>query len=297
MALVQTHRFNWMGYEGTQSEALNLALLRQTDAGQLRYSDYQQRQQVVNEIELRLKLIKRDLGLLPQEDILKDLQDAEARRSPSPKRETYAEDILALFAMRRKDMRHLNVISGLTADDGKKFNFLHQPSDDTIKASYMKICNSMRSLLFRNGLTFVSYIDGMEFTELRQLVEYNKTQRAAVQGTLAAAGVMLPAESTFDVKTVKAALEQRDTLRKKLDALRARRDPTYAANCIRKDELNDKGEPTTTVLQADGDEQELFKKLVAAQKKLHSVQSAYNAQAYTVSQQLLKAKISRPARG
>lgn len=287
MALVQTHRFNWMGYEGTESENLNLALLRPINTGNLRYSDYQQRQHAVEDISTRLKLIKRDLGLLPpeeEEELMKRGNTADVDDDLSPEHDADVVKLFAKYAGRRKQLRSLKDAPDASSA-GTVFYHPGEPTDKEQKWALNKFNLAVRSLLCGVGETSVSYLDGNEFTQLPRLKAHNKDYRDKVQS---AAKTPLPAENKFDTAPVEAALERSKQVRMKLDAVRAAHDKSYAARCIRKEELNKNGLPLTHVSRADGSEQELVKKLVAARKKVTGTRLALNKQAHTASRKILK---------
>ncbi|KEG05291.1 hypothetical protein DQ04_23961000, partial [Trypanosoma grayi] len=132
MAVVQTHRFNWMGYEGTESETLNIALLRPSDMGHLRNNDCKQRQQIVADIRLRLKLIKRDLGLLPPEENGDAVKDTAAEDdafleldAESPARAREAEMAAQLAERRRKLLAKYGPVGDSDEDEEEEVVYLY----------------------------------------------------------------------------------------------------------------------------------------------------------------------------
>ncbi|AIN97444.1 hypothetical protein LPMP_191020 [Leishmania panamensis] len=83
-ALITKQRFNWMGYNGTETEEFDTTLLR-TDGMQANNNAYAHRQQVVLELKERLYRIKRDLELVPEEELRAE-EEARARRITEQKR-------------------------------------------------------------------------------------------------------------------------------------------------------------------------------------------------------------------
>ncbi|RNF26227.1 uncharacterized protein Tco025E_01501 [Trypanosoma conorhini] len=292
MALVQTHCFNWMGHEGTMSETFNLGLLRHSDMGSLRYSDHRQRQEVVADIRMRLKMIKRDLGLLPPEE------DAEEEAKNDVESEAFAgvdqeeEEKYALrIQERRKKFLHLKGPLVASEDKEEEVVYYH-PGKPTVEAQQQALPPfglAVQSMLFCAGETFVSYLDGSAFVALSKLTEHNEARRPQVEAAAEAAGVALHSASEFEVSSLQAALEKREQLRMKLDAVRAASDPSYAERCVRAEERDNSGQPVTNVLPEAGDVKKLSAKLRAAQAQLESARLAYNKRAYVAARRVLKA--------
>lgn len=90
-ALVGTQRYNWMGYHGTETEELNTALLRGGEGSSGDNFDYEHRQQVMSDIKERLHLIKRDLELIPEEELKAEEEERERRREARREREAEAK--------------------------------------------------------------------------------------------------------------------------------------------------------------------------------------------------------------
>ncbi|KAK7197341.1 hypothetical protein NESM_000681400 [Novymonas esmeraldas] len=85
-ALITKQRYNWMGYNGTESEEVDTALLRAEDAPADNYS-YAHRQQVIAELRERLYHIKRELDLIPEEELRAEEAARERRRAERKRRE------------------------------------------------------------------------------------------------------------------------------------------------------------------------------------------------------------------
>nr|AGN32887.1 hypothetical protein [Trypanosoma rangeli] len=292
MALVQTHRFNWMGYEGTMSEALNLDLLRHTDVGSLRYSDYRYRQEVVADIRMRLKIIKRELGLLPPEE------DEEGDRvSPVSKGEfvdvdEYERNEFLLRIQRRRNALLYSKGPLVAGEDNEAEEVYYHPAPPTAEMQRKAVPSftlAVQSLLVRAGETFVSYLDGSEFVTVSKLTEHNEARRGEVEAAAEEAGVVLPSASEFEVTSLQAALEKREQLRMKLDAVRAASDPSYAARFVRAEERDNSGQPVTNVFPEDGDENNLSAKLQEAKVQLESARLAYNMRAFVIARRVQKA--------
>ncbi|ORC92396.1 uncharacterized protein TM35_000031490 [Trypanosoma theileri] len=291
MAVVQTHCFNWMGYEGTESETLNLALLRHGNSGNLRYADYCQRQEVLADIRLRLKLIKRDLGLLPPEaeetpvdDAIAELSEDEslsleapisARPKEEEKKVVEDKEPSTLLAVRQRALQSTGTGRGSDSDEDEEIVYVYPapPSADDTATAAKAAGAALRSVLFEAGATYVSYIDGAEFTSTTALAEHNEAKRAELTD------VELPEPGAFDLAPLEAALEERTQLRLKLDAVRAARDPEYAAAVIPASERDNSGNPITNVDVSEADEAQLSQKLTKAVRYLAALRELYNNRA------------------
>ncbi|KAH9589135.1 hypothetical protein LSM04_002692 [Trypanosoma melophagium] len=309
MAVVQTHRFNWMGYEGTESEALNLALLRHGNSGNLRYTDYCQRQEVLGDIRLRLKLIKRDLGLLPPEaeetpveDAVGELDDHDdalslgAPPSEGPKeveRDDVDDEPAALAAIRRRVRQTGGRQHGSDSDEDDEIVYVYPapPAENETAAAMKGVGGALRTMLCEAGANFVSYIDGAEFPSTAALTAHNDAKRAELSD------VELPEPSEFNITPLETAVEERNQLRMKLDAVRAARDPEYSAAVIPVSERDNSGNPITNVGAHEADEAQLSQKLTKAKRRLAALQAAYNKRALTSAQSVqleLANKVSPP---
>ncbi|RNF02591.1 hypothetical protein TraAM80_06291 [Trypanosoma rangeli] len=292
MALVQTHRFNWMGYEGTMSEALNLDLLRHSNMGSLRYSDYNYRQAVVADIRMRLKIIKRELGLLPpEEDVEEGNMDHIAKDEFVDVDEYEGNEYLLRIQRRRNALLYSKGPLVASEDDEAEAVYYHPapPTAEVQRQAVPSFALAVQSLLVRAGETFVSYLDGSEFVAVSKLSEHNEARRGEVEAAAEEAGAVLPSASEFEVTSLQAALEKREQLRMKLDAVRAASDPSYASRFVRAEERDNSGQPVTNVFPEDGDEKNLSAKLQAAKVQLESARLAYNKRAYVAARRVQKA--------
>lgn len=87
--IITKQRYNWMGYNGTETEEVDVALLRGADAPVDNYN-YEHRQQVIAELKERLYQIKRDLDLLPEEELRAEEENRQRRRADRKRREDEA---------------------------------------------------------------------------------------------------------------------------------------------------------------------------------------------------------------
>jgi hypothetical protein len=87
--IVTKQRYNWMGYNGTETQEVDTALLRGENAPADNYN-YDHRQQVIAELKERLYQIKRDLDLLPEEELRAEEEARQRRREERKRREEEA---------------------------------------------------------------------------------------------------------------------------------------------------------------------------------------------------------------
>ncbi|RNC48400.1 hypothetical protein TcCL_NonESM01630 [Trypanosoma cruzi] len=293
MAVVQTHCFNWMDHDGTRSETLNLALLRHSDTGNLRYSDYRQRQEVVADISMRLKIIKRELGLLPPEEEVEWNENKGQPEDLYVRLDDEESEVFLQIQERRKRLFALMERPIEGTDESDVYYYPGTPADEMQREAAAPFALFVQSLLVQFGETFVSYLDGSEFLTLSKLVQHNEARRGEVEAAAEEAGVLLPSESEFDVTSLHAALENREQARMKLDAVRAASDPSYAAKFVRAEERDNSGQPITNVSPEDGTEAQLSAKLTAAKAQLESVRMAYNRRAHASARRVQKALANR----
>ncbi|KPA82884.1 putative mitochondrial hypothetical protein [Leptomonas pyrrhocoris] len=84
--IITKQRYNWMGYNGTETEEVDTALLR-GDKSTVDNYNYDHRQQVIAELKERLYQIKRDLDLLPEEELRAEEEARQRRRDERKRRE------------------------------------------------------------------------------------------------------------------------------------------------------------------------------------------------------------------
>ncbi|KAL7708390.1 hypothetical protein N2W54_000765 [Lotmaria passim] len=87
--IITKQRYNWMGYNGTETEEVDTALLR-GENGTLDNYNYDHRQQIIAELKERLYHIKRDLDLLPEEEMRAEEEARQRRRDERKRREEEA---------------------------------------------------------------------------------------------------------------------------------------------------------------------------------------------------------------
>ncbi|CAJ1022011.1 hypothetical protein, conserved [Leishmania lindenbergi] len=289
-ALITKQRFNWMGYNGTETEEFDTTLLR-TDGMQANNNAYAHRQQVVLELKERLYRIKRDLELLPEEELRAE-EEARARRITEQKRleeerlrreaeeAAWAEEAERQRLEREKaqaearrqreaeeqleEERRLQLGKSekdsdedsdedSEADDGHSEALTALPrTPEEMDKAIKGLAKGIRMLLASTGNGYVSYLDGSLHPSISKLEEYNNTKREGVIRAVDGTNVSVPDPAEHSLTEVSAAMEARDMARKKLDAYCAMQDPTYAAR-IRSVEKNAYGIPKQRL---DSDEEE-----------------------------------------
>ncbi|CAD2217601.1 hypothetical protein AGDE_12373 [Angomonas deanei] len=85
-AIVTTQRYNWMGYHGTETDEVDTALLRLDGSDKADNNNYERRQQVVGDIKERLYLIKKDLDLIPEEELRAEEEQRQRRKQEKERR-------------------------------------------------------------------------------------------------------------------------------------------------------------------------------------------------------------------
>nr|CCC94572.1 unnamed protein product [Trypanosoma congolense IL3000] len=277
VAIAKTHRFNWMGHEGTESETLNLDLLRITNESNLRYNDHARRDSVVAAIRARLGQIKLALGLCTEDDLEEDDDDDDE--------ENMEAQALWKVAVRRVELQQ-------EAEERGDEDSLYYgtPTEEEEAEGYKKFVMGARVLLSHLRQTFVSYLDGREFLAIPDLVEHDKALRVryeAIAAVVQHPKFELPPAEEFDPTPLQAYIEARDTARMKIDALRCCGGGTYAQRYIREDELDEIGSPRIYVDMEDT-EATLDEELQNARQTLTKERWEYNRRAVRVARRLQK---------
>ncbi|GET88005.1 hypothetical protein, conserved [Leishmania tarentolae] len=314
-ALITKHRYNWMGYDGIESEEVDAALLR-SDGGPANNYNYMHRQQVIMELKERLYRIKRDLGLISEEELRAE-EEARQRRRMERKRRQEQERI-------RKEMEE-----AARAEEAERRRLEQEESEDwatteeaevrgkqecekymndaeqcallaamsrtqkEIDSAITGFSKGTRILLTCSGNVYVSYLDGSEHFTIADLEKYNAANRKRVIKALAGTNVSVPASEEHSLEKVREAIQARDTARKKLDAVRALEDPTYRVR-IRSTEKGTDGTPSQQVVQEDGDISALVANCEETKQFAKSVCSAYNKKAAASGRTLTSALCTHP---
>ncbi|CBH16823.1 hypothetical protein, conserved [Trypanosoma brucei gambiense DAL972] len=286
LALAKDHRFNWMGHDGTESETLNLDLLRITNEGCLRFSDQARRDYVITMIRARLGQIKLALGLCTEED-LEDDEDEDDDEENSE------AQVLWRLAVRRVELQQEAEERG---DSGEPL-YYGTPTEEEVAEGYRDFVKGTRVLLSHLKQTFVSYIDGREFNTVAQLVEHNNALRPTYEETAAAVQhpkFELPPVEEFDAEPLQAYVEKRNECRMKIDALRCCGGGAYAMRYMREEELDEIGTPRIYVDMEDT-EATLDEELQNARQNLAKERWEYNCRAARVYRRLQKFLARRAA--
>ncbi|CAG9572821.1 conserved hypothetical protein [Leishmania major strain Friedlin] len=311
-ALITKQRYNWMGYDGVESAVCDTALLR-SDGGPANNYNYMHRQQVIMEVKERLYRIKRDLGLIPEEELRAEERAIQRRRMEKKRREEEerirkeAEEAARAEEMER---RHLEleeaeerasaeeVATQASAEHKHYMNDSDEDSDEEngiddeqsaslvamlrtqeeIDSAIAGFTKGTRMLLASSGNGYVSYLDGSVHFTIAKVESHNASNREKVMQALAGTNVAMPTAEEYSLEEVRQAMHDRDTARKKLDALRALQDPTYTAR-IRSAEKDTYGTPVQQLMEEDGDMSALVANCEDAKRFAESVRKAYNSRA------------------
>ncbi|KPI89164.1 hypothetical protein ABL78_1727 [Leptomonas seymouri] len=315
--IVTKQRYNWMGYNGTETEEIDTSLLR-NDGTQADNYNYDHRQQVIAELKERLYQIKRDLELLPEEELraeeeLRQRRRAERKRRAEEARRRRAEEEAARaeeeerqrieqeerLRQQEEEEQRRREQEAEAQRNAQRWRQLHDDSDadsDIDEEEKNEILSKMRRtqaeidhatagfamgtrmLLAVNGQGYVSYIDGSLHASIDQLEAHNQKARAAAEAITAGSSVRVPPAAEYSLDDVRASAEKYQLLRKKLDAYRALQDPTYSAR-IRASEKGRNGQPSTAITHEDGDEATIKTHMGDAKRHSEELRKAYNAKA------------------
>ncbi|TPP50956.1 hypothetical protein CGC21_19035 [Leishmania donovani] len=261
-ALITKQRYNWMGYDGIESVECDTALLR-SDVSSANNYNYMHRQQVIMELKERLYRIKRDLGLIPEEELRAEEEALQRRRMEKKRRE--AEERM------RKEAEE-----AARAEEMERRPMLRTQAE--INSAIVGFTKGTRMLLASSGNGYVSYLDGSMHFTIAKVEKYNASKRERVMEAVAGTNVAVPTAEEYSLEEVRQAMNACDTARKKLDVLRALQDPTYTAR-IRSAEKDTYGTPVQQLTEEDGDMSALVANCEDAKRFAESVRKAYNKKA------------------
>ncbi|KAG5507080.1 hypothetical protein JKF63_05826 [Porcisia hertigi] len=306
-ALITLQRFNWMGYNGTESEEIDTQHLRNSDKPSDNYS-YAHRMQAILEMKERLYLIKRDLDLIPEEQLRAEEAERERKRAERKRREEEerlrkeAEEAARSEEAERKRQEEAEAQleaerrrrMGNSEEEEERLNAILAsiPRTQTeINAAAEGFTKGTRMLLFSTDNGYVSYLDGSVHLSAPQTEEYNTSIRERVIKALDGTNVLVPAAEEYSLAEVHAANNARDEARKKLDAFRVTQDPTYSSR-IRSTEKDAAGNPMQQLAPGESDEPTLVSNYESTKKRAESVRKAYNAKAASTGNSIASALCS-----
>ncbi|CBZ25788.1 conserved hypothetical protein [Leishmania mexicana MHOM/GT/2001/U1103] len=313
-ALITKQRYNWMGYDGIESVECDTALLR-SDNGPANNYNYMHRQQVTMELKERLYRVKRDLGLIPEEELRAEQEAIERRRMEKQRREEEermrkeAEEVALAEEMERRRLEaeeaeeveeraSIQDAAAQSNDDRKRYmDDSDEDSDggdgtdeqsailvamlrtqEEINSAVRGFTQGTRMMLASSGSGYVSYLDGSVHFTIANVEMYNAAKREKVMEALAGTNVSVPTAEEYSLGEVRQAIEARDMARKKLDVIRAFQDLTYTAR-IRTTEKDAYDTPLQQVTEEDGDMSALVANCEDTKRFAESVRKAYNAKA------------------
>ncbi|CAC9483270.1 protein of unknown function - conserved [Leishmania donovani] len=311
-ALITKQRYNWMGYDGIESVECDTALLR-SDVSSANNYNYMHRQQVIMELKERLYRIKRDLGLIPEEELRAEEEALQRRRMEKKRREAEermrkeAEEAARAEEMERRRLELEEAEERASAQEAaaqasaERKRYMDDSDEDSdgengiddeqsaslvamlrtqaeINSAIVGFTKGTRMLLASSGNGYISYLDGSMHFTIAKVEKYNASKRERVMEALAGTNVAVPTAEEYSLEEVRQAMNACDTARKKLDVLRALQDPTYTAR-IRSAEKDTYGTPVQQLTEEDGDMSALVANCEDAKRFAESVRKAYNKKA------------------
>ncbi|KAG5507357.1 hypothetical protein GH5_07453 [Leishmania sp. Ghana 2012 LV757] len=308
-ALITTQRYNWMGYNGTETEEVDTALMRAADMPSNNYN-YLHRQRVIMELKERLLQIKRELDLAPPEDrhseeearrrrqeqkrleeeerMRREAEEAERAEAERQRLELEAaeeearrqQEAMEREATQRKNMHEIDLNSD-DSDASDEYSAVLEArawTQKEIDEAIEGFVKGTRSLLSCTGNGYVSYLDGSTHPTTDKLDAYNVSKLEDLTTAVAGTYFDMPAAEEHSLEGVCAARDERDVARKKLEALRALEDRTYSVR-IRSTEKDADGQPKQQLTPDDSDVSALTVNFEAAKQLSETIRKAYNEKA------------------
>lgn len=287
LILLGLQRFNWMSYNGTDSEELNVMYLRALK-NLPGFADYQTRQATIEEIRQRLLAIKSDLGILSEEELRAEEEARQRRRQERAERRRLEQEEAERRAREAEDRAAEEEKRRLAAEDyARRWAALQEQghlteeaearrcalleglerSQSEIDSAVVGVTFGARSLLLSTNSGYVSYLDGSMHTSVSRLNAYNVGHLESTRFALRHTTVSLPPASQFNTITLENTIAAREQARKNLDACRATRGP-------------------------NGDEASLLAAVVTTKAKAEAARVEYNKSASACAHHLQKVACS-----
>lgn len=333
-ALITTQRYNWMGYNGTETQEVDTALLRSDDAQADNYS-YAHRQQVIAELKERLYHIKRDLDLIPEEELRAEEAERQRRREQRKRREEEAraqreaeeaarreeaerqrrEREEAAEAARRQQEEDEARRKAEEEEAQRNAARMRQLNDSDEDSDQEEELNAALSAMPRTQAEIDAAVQGFGKGTRMYLasngsgyVSYldgsSHPSTAAVEGYNAGKRAAV-VKATAGLNVHIPAAEEYDVAEARAatearDIARKKLDAYRAlqdptyAARIRSSEKDRNGKPTTALTAEDGDEEALAAQVEQTKQNMESVRQAYNARAAASGSAIAAALCSHP---
>lgn len=304
LTLVAT-RYNWMGYHGTESE--EAALLRWAGKQEGNF-DYNNRKEILDEIEQRLFLIKLEHGLLSPEEIAEmERRRREQEREEAERRERERLLREERFAAERRVLEEEETMARAQLEHDLRFeiNEMEKELERFLRAGlklrsevsgsndrgYALFNQAVRSFLVSNDTGFVSYLDGSYHTNLASLDKHNASKRSEIAAALEGTRIALPKEQQFDTQKLHDLVDIKDMLRMKLDAFKCKDDENF----VERLRMKERQDPRTPRMPVGNDETErsLSSQLDHAIEELKKARNSYNTTAAAAAHPINVAIASR----
>lgn len=318
-ALITTHRYNWMGHYGTETEEIDTAHLRGAGHTADNY-DYEHRQQVIADIKERLHRVKRDLDLISEEEMraeqeARQRRQAERRRREEEERQRQEEEAArraeeeerrriekeqreqeeaARRAEEEERRRQAEKVEQERASRWRQINDSDADSDDEeeinallsgMRRTQKEIDNAVRGFTAGSRALIVSndggYVSYLDGSVHLTKAKLQQHNEAHRPGVeKAMEAANMPVPSAEEY-----ALDEVSAAEAERDVARKKLD-AYRVNQdpayavrIRSSEKDAAGKPTTELTAEDGDEAALTEKVVSTKQKAAEIRKAYNDRA------------------
>ncbi|CCW64707.1 unnamed protein product [Phytomonas sp. EM1] len=308
-ALIAGQRYNWMGYNGTESKEVDGIFIRGgNDAG---IADYWRRRSIIDDIKRRLHLIKGDLDLIPEEELRAEREAARRRRAAreaeEPARQAQdeecedmdydayqAEEDARRSSESQFEERTREIMQRTAGISEAECNGLLENMPRT-KAEVQQAVSSFsartRAFLVRQGAYYVSYLDGSWHTSLEKLEQHNFKFQSLTERALEGTGVGLPLAEDYSTAELRDAAERLEVAQQKLQAYLCQVDRTHVMR-LRKADKDERGNPIVLITEEDGDEEALRRKVDDALADMVSLREAYNKRSAACGKKLATLTIS-----
>ncbi|CCW71886.1 unnamed protein product [Phytomonas sp. Hart1] len=294
-SLIISQRYNWMGYNGTESKEIDQVFVRSGDGAGI--FDYWRRRSVLNDIKKRLHLIKGELNLIPEDELRAEREAARRCReaNEAARRAKLNDDAnrsqeeearrLAQVEFERRMRAIMQRTAGISEAECNELleNLPHS------RAEMVNAVNSFstaaRGLLVAHEAHYISYLDGSCHTSLDGLDQYNVKIRNQTKQALEELGMSLPQAEVYSTGALHDAKSVLKTAQQKLQAFFCQRDRTHAMR-LRRADKDARGVPTTALTEEDGDEETLRQNVDDALVNMVTLREAYNERSAAFGQRM-----------
>lgn len=239
LSLDLTH-CQWMGYNGTESALMALLRDLKEDSGPL---TPQRRQDILDEIELRLLIIKIQCNLVSEDELRKVIEGRERERRrrleeeeelARKRKEEFNAALRELLEEERYDRSRIikELRESMSDSVEREKRLIHAglalPSNTYRKVNLRDLCDASKGYLYANDACLICYLDGSIHPSIEELDSYSEAMAKELSAKYRGK-VNVPRFRSYLTNEVYLAQLHMENCRKQLDAYRCKLDPEFVS--------------------------------------------------------------------